>query len=210
MPYPNFHTCRIADPSEFDPKTYGQDTRKHDGKEYSVLYAAKKDGGSSAEQAYRYPKDVWTAASASAHCKTHGGSFEAASGKPSGKESIFEFDDYYEGVSTKSWASVDKSSLPKSAFLWIEGDGKTKDQWHLPYKDEEGNINLGALRAISAAIAGARTGTPMDVPSEVKTKLDALLKKYNIGQESVRESYVNEYDAEIAVLGFVDECFQSF
>ena len=30
------------------------------------------------EQSYRYPKDTWSASEAGAHCKKHGGSFEAA------------------------------------------------------------------------------------------------------------------------------------
>jgi len=98
-----------------------------------------------------------------------------------------------EGVSDASWSSVDKSKLPKSAFLWVEGDGKTKDKWHLPYKDGSGNVNLGALRAIAAAVAGARSGTPMSIPADVKKKLDGLLKKHKIGQyaDSVKkESFV--------------------
>jgi len=92
-----------------------------------------------------------------------------------------------EGVSDKSWADVDKSKLPKSAFLWIEGDGKTKDLWHLPYKDEAGNVNLGALRAIAAAIAGARTGKPMSIPADVRKKIDDLLKKHKIGQYAKKQ-----------------------
>ena len=30
------------------------------------------------EQAYRYPKDIWTASSAKTHCSDHDGKFEAA------------------------------------------------------------------------------------------------------------------------------------
>lgn len=86
-----------------------------------------------------------------------------------------------EGASTKSWASVDKSKLPKSAFL-IVGDPKLKSTWKLPFKDEEGNISLGALRAISAAIAGARTGKPMSIPADVRARIENLLKKYKIGK----------------------------
>jgi hypothetical protein len=94
--------------------------------------------------------------------------------------------DVGEGISKKPWSQIDKSKLPKSAFLWIEGDGKLKSQWHLPYKDENGDINLGALRAISAAIAGARTGKPMSIPADVKTKIDNLLKQYKIGQYATK------------------------
>jgi hypothetical protein len=115
-----------------------------------------------------------------------------------------------EGISNKSWASVDKSKLPKSAFLWIEGDGKTKAQWHLPYKDEQGNVNLGALRAIAAAVAGARTGKPMKIPSEVRKKIDNLLKKYKIGKyaekKTDKEDVVNGIKAmetDLAKIAFI-------
>ena len=99
--------------------------------------------------------------------------------KKEGEMEVFVLE---EGVSDAPWASVDKSKLPKSAFLWVEGDGKLKSQWHLPYKDMSGNVNLGALRAISAAVAGARTGTPMNVPADAMKKLNGLLKKYKIGE----------------------------
>ena len=86
-----------------------------------------------------------------------------------------------EATSDAPWASVDKSALPVSAFLWVE-DPKKKSTWHLPYKDASGNINLGALRAIAAAVAGARTGSPMSIPSSVRAKITALLKRHKIGQ----------------------------
>lgn len=93
-------------------------------------------------------------------------------------------------TSNAPWSSVDKSKLPKSAFMWIEGDGKKKSQWHLPYKDSSGNINLNALRAIAAAIAGARTGKPMNIPSAVRKKINRLLKQYNIGQQKEGEDHI--------------------
>jgi hypothetical protein len=40
------------------------------------------------EQAYRYPKDEWSADEARAHCKEHEGSFEAAKGE-SGAEAVW-------------------------------------------------------------------------------------------------------------------------
>jgi hypothetical protein len=78
-PYPNEHACRLADPDQFVRIRPGKD-RDHDGKKYRVLYGYLKDG-SSKEQAFRYPKATWSADEARAHCKKHGGSFEAATGK---------------------------------------------------------------------------------------------------------------------------------
>ena len=105
--------------------------------------------------------------------------------------------DFVEAASDKPWSGVQKSKLPKSAFLWIEGDGKLKSQWHLPYRDEKGNVNLNALRAIAAAIAGARTGKPMSIPAEVRKKIDELLKKYKIGKYAVAKKSEPEVDGVI-------------
>jgi len=114
-----------------------------------------------------------------------------------------------EAVSDIPWSNVDKSKLPKSAFLWIEGDGKKKSQWHLPYKDEQGRINLGALRAISAAIAGARTGKPMNIPSDVRTKINNLLKKYKIGEYAKKKEGIGTL-GEIARITYVSDDVPKF
>jgi len=74
-PYPNEHSCRLNDPDKYE--RFARMKRTHNGKEYSVIIGFKKDGGSE-EQAYRYPKDTWSEEEARAHCKEHGGSFEAA------------------------------------------------------------------------------------------------------------------------------------
>ena len=111
-------------------------------------------------------------------------------------------------ISDAPWSDVDKSNLPKSAFLWIEGDGKTKAQWHLPYKDASGAVNLGALRAMAAAMAGARTGKPMNVPDEVKAKMEKMLKKHKIGdyakKENVIEAEVKEAEIALGQTVFMD------
>jgi hypothetical protein len=78
-PYPNEHACRLAEPENFSRIRAGE--REHDGKRYRVLYGQPKDGGGWREQAYRYPKDMWGADAAKAHCAAHGGKFEAAVGK---------------------------------------------------------------------------------------------------------------------------------
>jgi hypothetical protein len=173
--YPTEHACRIFEP----PK--GARYFRDNSKDPNLVIALGKG-----VQAYRYPIEKWSASRAQKHCTKRGGTFTKATGKVK-KEGFAMWEilmnkRILEGVSTKPWSQVDKSKLPKSAFLWIEGDGKLKSQWHLPYKDEQGNVNLGALRAISAAIAGARTGKPMSVPPEVRKKLDNLLKRYKIGK----------------------------
>jgi hypothetical protein len=80
-PYPNEHACRLVDPGTVDVLGSGEIT--HDGKRIRVIFARKKgDKTGSLIQAYRYPKDVWTADAARAHCKDRDGIlFEPATGE---------------------------------------------------------------------------------------------------------------------------------
>jgi HK97 family phage prohead protease len=80
-PYPNEHACRLRQPGDFQADSFKRIKRKHEGKEYSIIVGKLKDDNALTEQAYRYDDEVWTAAEARSHCKTHEGSFEAATGK---------------------------------------------------------------------------------------------------------------------------------
>ena len=106
-----------------------------------------------------------------------------------------------QSASNKSWATINKTKLPSSCFLWVE-DPKKRSTWHLPYKEGTGGIdsktgmyrkagvvNLGAVRAILAALAGARTGKPMRVPTSVRKRVEALAKRFKIGK--FKESFFN-------------------
>jgi hypothetical protein len=73
MPFPNEHACMI----DSSLKTVGTQTRDHNGKRY-LVHIGKKKGGGSGERSYLYPRDKWTKSEAAAHCKSHGGTFEAA------------------------------------------------------------------------------------------------------------------------------------
>ena len=76
MPYPNEHACRLAEPrsdAEFN-RVNGE--RKHGDKAYDVIY--QKLEGKMTQQAFRYPKETWSAAEAGVHCGSHGGRFESA------------------------------------------------------------------------------------------------------------------------------------
>ena len=78
-PYPSEHACRLAEPSTMDRFRRQNGAQEHDGKKYDVIYGHVKSSGKWVQQAYRYPKDTWSADAAAAHCKSHDGSFEAAS-----------------------------------------------------------------------------------------------------------------------------------
>lgn len=80
-PFPNEHSCRLRDPDDFDAESMRRVTRKHEGKEYSVIMGKLEGEDTMTEQAYRYKKTVWDEDDAKAHCKDHDGTFEAASGK---------------------------------------------------------------------------------------------------------------------------------
>ena len=75
-PYANEHACRLKDPDKYDEWARENCKFKHDGKCIDAIYGIK--AGTSELQAYRYPKDIWTATSAKTHCQAHDGTFEAA------------------------------------------------------------------------------------------------------------------------------------
>lgn len=77
-PYPNEHACRLRDPGDFQPNSFRRTSREHEGKKYAVITGRLKEETTMTEQAYRYPKEIWTAAEARSHCKEHNGSFAAA------------------------------------------------------------------------------------------------------------------------------------
>ncbi len=68
-PYPNNHACVIDESIE----VLGSQTRTHEGKKYTARV------GKGGDHSYLYPTDAWSEAEAKAHCKDHGGTFEAAS-----------------------------------------------------------------------------------------------------------------------------------
>lgn len=78
MPYPNEHSCRLADPGQFVR------CRRNNDVDPNVIVCWRKDG-SSEPQAFRYPKDKWSVERARAHCSEHKGTFEPASESASSK-----------------------------------------------------------------------------------------------------------------------------
>jgi len=77
-PYPNFHSCHLKDPDDFEDGTIRTTYREHDGKKYSVLSGKLEGETSMTEQAFRYHKDTWDIDDARSHCKDHDGKFEKA------------------------------------------------------------------------------------------------------------------------------------
>jgi hypothetical protein len=70
----------LRDPGKYGKVRYGESRKSGKFKKlYRVLIGIVKPGESE-EQAYRYSRRVWSASEARAHCRAHGGSFEAAKG----------------------------------------------------------------------------------------------------------------------------------
>jgi len=83
-PYPNEHACRLRDPGDFQSDSFRRTQREHEGKQYFVIMGRLRGQETMTEQAYRYPKDTWTADAARGHCRSHDGRvFEPASGERS-------------------------------------------------------------------------------------------------------------------------------
>uniref|UniRef100_A0A6M3M644 Putative peptidase n=1 Tax=viral metagenome TaxID=1070528 RepID=A0A6M3M644_9ZZZZ len=76
MPYPDEHACRITEPIKGAVFARKNGDREHAGKKYDVIY--QRVGESMQQQAFRYPKESWSATEAAAHCSGHDGRFEAA------------------------------------------------------------------------------------------------------------------------------------
>jgi hypothetical protein len=91
-PYPNEHACRLRDPGDFQEGQWARMEREHEGKKYSVIMGRLEGEDTMTEQAYRYNKEIWTAAEARTHCGDHDGTFEAAAdeGKVDGEGQAVE------------------------------------------------------------------------------------------------------------------------
>lgn len=164
-PYPNEHACRLQDPGKFDRFRRGK--RKHDGKDYSIIFGHPKDGGGWEEQAYRYPKDTWTAEQARSHCKDHdGGTFEAASdGKADDAEtkqavpgSFEERSELLNAALQQRYGSDGGTGIPMRyvypvatfadrAVVCIMADG-TEEYREVEYTLADGSVSLGAERQV--------------------------------------------------------------
>jgi len=92
VPFPGEHSCRLREPVEGAKTRRDNGARNHNGKKYDVIY--QEQDKKWVEQAYRYPKETWTASEAGSHCKSHSGSFEAAQEEKKGEKVM-------EGIVTK-------------------------------------------------------------------------------------------------------------
>lgn len=85
MPYPNEHACRLHSPSPYVGWARISRRSASIGKTYDVIRGKKHDG-TWEDQAFRYPRDRWSADQARRHCNAHDGTFEAASPRVSERQ----------------------------------------------------------------------------------------------------------------------------
>ena len=69
------HICRL---NSGDYIRYRSETRKHDGKSFTVRFGIRRSDEKAEEYEYFYAKDTWTAPQARAHCKDNEGKFTPA------------------------------------------------------------------------------------------------------------------------------------
>lgn len=149
-PQPTEHACRLADPARYDRFRRVNGDRSHNGKKYDVIYGHAKDGGAWEQQAFRYPKETWTAAEARSHCGSHSGTFEAAR---TGKAAAGSFEDLRSRLQEElieagyQWAIV--ATYPDSVICCAYGGGYDPlggmDYYRLSYSlDAAGKITFGA------------------------------------------------------------------
>ena len=206
MPYPNEHSARLQSPTKFDKFRRTSGNRKIYfkilvPKSVGIIWGHPKGMPPRiwVPQSLRFPTKNWTVAAAKkwlSDNKIKYQRFEPASKQEKTKMNVKRLLNrlFEQEVSTRSWASINKSKLPASCFLWVP-DPKKKTTWKLPYREgaggidpktgmyrKAGPININAIRAIMASLGGAHTGKPMRVPASVRAKAIALAKKYKIGK----------------------------
>jgi len=107
MPYPNEHACRIRDPGEFQDESFRRIDRGEGSEKLTIIIGRPKGQTTTATQAYRYDKEIWTEGRARTHCKENDGAFEAAT-----KEAIM--------LSDKNKRNLLQSALISEYGLGIE------------------------------------------------------------------------------------------
>lgn len=91
-PYPSEHACRLRDPGDFQDDSFRRISRESDGRRYDVIVGRLEGETTMTEQAYRYPRDIWSEAQARRHCDEHGGDFEPAKPKYGARHTAKEYE----------------------------------------------------------------------------------------------------------------------
>lgn len=160
------HGCRIQDPARYDRFRRGK--RKHEGKEYSIIFGHPKGGGGWEQQALRYPVDTWGAEEAKKHCRDNDGKFDEAKpqesfdggGTKSGQRIARRNLDLLEEADELLSKALDEKEIPRSTRALIATaqanikrvvkDGKRDDG----EGDEGKSLEIRAREIIAGLLAG--------------------------------------------------------
>jgi len=131
MPYPNEHSCRLADPGQFDRFARKNGEQEHEGKKIDVVYGVKD--GKSEIQALRYDKSTWTADAAHSHCQSRDGSFEAASEEKESMTEVIKHED-------DKWVLYSSDGSKKLGEFDSEEDAIKREKQIQYFKHQESDI----------------------------------------------------------------------
>lgn len=159
MPYPNRHSCRVKAPGQFQEGSFRTIHTGEGDDRLDIIIGRPKGSTKTTAQAYRYDKKVWTKSRAGAHCKKHGGAFEAAA-----NESV-EVNE----MADKPYQTRDGKKYYSQAFA-IVPDSSKSSTWKLPHH-VAGDLPHAELPvdwslmpgAWSAAVKGESRGSKLDV-----------------------------------------------
>ena len=132
-PFPNEHACRIRSPRDFKRDSFRR-VERGEGRNLLFLILGRLRGQSTATlQAFRYPKEVWDAPRARAHCRRHDGqSFEPAT-RQGGQhvENELNLDTVYSGLMERGqfWCHPEIKEVKEmdDGTLVIRGLANTKN-----------------------------------------------------------------------------------
>jgi HK97 family phage major capsid protein len=137
----------MNDPGQYDRFARKNCEIKHDGKCIDVIYGIKS--GKSEIQAYRYPKKTWTTDDARAHCKSHKGSFEAASESKSEENGMEILSKIKIGRQYRSFTiqRTDVDSEKRTVLLSFSSEEPVDRWWGREILDhKEKSVNLRRLK----------------------------------------------------------------
>jgi len=137
-PYKNEHSCHLT-PANY-PKYRRENCKaKHDDKCIDFIYGIKGENDSELH-AMRYPKKIWTASAARAHCRSKKGTFEAAADEDSltveeMEEKFDEIKSLIEGLAEKIENKEQKPGKYEAVLAVGEQSDKTAEpEQQAPFK----------------------------------------------------------------------------
>ncbi len=172
MPYPNEHACRIRDPGEFKAGSFRRIERGEGSEKISIIIGRPKGKTTTATQAYRYDKEVWTEKRAHTHCTENDGAFEAAT-KESKEVTMAEKLSYENKKTTLDAALHAHLGLAKDDYAYIEDFTETEIFYNWDRQSYKAKYSIAEDEAVTI-------GDPVKVARQITYKaMEALQSRYS-------------------------------